>query len=132
MLNPISLFSALAVFGSSGFILTEFSSLNGIATFLMAIALALLTLVCLYYLIVKPRDVSETSLSFSIKQLVGLKGIVSVPIPAHGFGEVIIKVGGGNSNQIAASFDNVDIKQDDPIFVVDEKEGVLYVSILII
>lgn len=59
-----------------------------------------------------------------------MQGIVTIPIPANGFGEVLIRLGGGNSNQIAASFDQVDIQQDEQIFVVDEREGVLYVAVL--
>lgn len=132
ILNPVSFFAALTVFGAVGYVLTRFSAVLSIIIFIISVLLAVLTVVLLYFLIVKPRELSETSLSYSMKQLIGLQATVSIPIPANGFGEVLIKLGGGNSNQIAASYDSVDIGLDEKVFVVDEKEGVVYVSILTI
>lgn len=130
ILNPVSFFTALTVFGGTGYALTKFSEFHTWLIFFGALGLALLTIIALYYLIIKPKDRSETSLSYSMKQLVGLRASVTVPIPADGFGEVLIKLGGGNSNQIAASYDHTEISSDEEVFVVDEKEGVVYVSIL--
>jgi len=129
-LNPVSIFASLTVFGAVGYILSTFSTLASLITFLISLSLAIFTTICLFFLIIKPKEMSETSLSYSMKQLVGLPATVTVPIPANGFGEVLIKLGGGNSNQIAASYDSVDIAQDAKVFVVDEKEGVVYVSLL--
>lgn len=130
LLNPVSFFTALTIFGGTGYVLTKFTQFHALFIFVGAIVLALFSIIALYYLIIKPKDISETSLSFSMKQLVGLRASVTIPIPAEGFGEVLIKLGGGNSNQIAASYDKTDISLEEEVFVVDEKEGIVYVSVL--
>ena len=128
LFQPVSLFAGITVFGATGVIATKYSDLSPIAVFVLSLLMAILAMIIVYYVFVKPSHQAENSLAFSIRQLIGKQGVVSISIPANGYGEVMIKVGGGYSNQIAASFDKVDIKQEQQVFVVDEKEGVLFVS----
>ena len=71
---------------------------------------------------------AESSTSFSIQELVGRIGEVTVPIPAKGYGEVMIIAGLGYTNQIAASFDQEEISADTRIVVIATEDGVLLVS----
>lgn len=128
LFQPVSILSGMTVFGATGIIATKFTNLSLLLVLLVSIMMASLSMVVVYYAFVKPAHQAENSLAFSIRQLIGKQAVVSITVPAEGYGEVMIKVGGGYSNQIAASYDKVEIKQEQHVFVVDEKEGVLYVS----
>jgi len=80
-----------------------------------------------YFAYVKPMKGAESSTGFSVQDLIGKIGEVIVPIPAKGCGEVLIKIGAGNTNQIAASSDGEDIPAASRVVVAEVKEGVLYV-----
>jgi len=62
---------------------------------------------------------SETSLGFSMQEYVGKTGLVTIPIPDSGYGQVMITTGVGRSVQVAASFDHCDIPIGHQIVVVE-------------
>lgn len=130
LFRPTVIASWVTIFGGAGLLLHEYTELSNkavlILTFLIASALA----VGLYLAYIRPMERSENSVGFSIRELTGLIGEVMVPIPAQGFGEVIIQVGAARSNYIASSFDGTDIPSEARIIVVevDASEGVLFVS----
>ncbi|MVP00879.1 protease [Paenibacillus lutrae] len=128
VLQPAVLVGGITTFGGAGILLTrytEFSPLQtGTASLLIAAALSMLT----YLVYVKPMANSENSVGFSIQDLVGKIGEVNVPVPATGHGEVILRIGGGVTNQIAASFDGKTIASHLRVVVVDVKDGILLVS----
>ncbi len=51
-----------------------------------------------------------------------------MPLPASGYGEVLIRIGAGNTNQIAVSNDNVALAAGTQVVVTDVKDRILYVS----
>ncbi|EAV1934036.1 hypothetical protein FHE25_04700 [Salmonella enterica] len=55
---------------------------------------------------------TETSTAFSMKELTGREAVVSITIPAQGYGEVMIRVGTGSTSQVAASFDGTQIEKE--------------------
>ena len=81
-----------------------------------------------YYGYVRPMRNSETSTAFSMKLLPGRIGEVTVPIPAQGYGEVLMSTGAGHTNQIAASFEKIAIQMGAKVVVVEVKGDTLYVS----
>lgn len=52
-------------------------------------------------------DKSEMSNGFSMSELPGKIGEITVPIPAQGYGEIMVKFGAGNSLHTAASFEQL-------------------------
>jgi membrane-bound ClpP family serine protease len=71
---------------------------------------------------------SENSTSYSIKELPGKLGEVTVPIPEQGFGEVMINFVAGNTLHIASSWDQRQIPVGTKVVVIDTEDGVVKVS----
>lgn len=128
LVQPITLIGGISIFGGAGILLSRYSELHRGYIFLLALAIGICGVIFLYFAYVKPMENAENSLSYSVTQLVGKEASVSTAIPVDGFGEVIVKVGAGISNHIAASYDQKPIAADRSTVVMEVKEGVLYVS----
>ena len=127
-LQPMTIVGGITIFGGSGLLMERYSGLAGPVIVLGSALIAIAGAVAVFFLYVRPMENSENSIAFSAASLAGSLGEVIVPIPEKGYGEVLIKVGAGNTNQIAASFDNAPIPSGSRIVVVEVREGVLYVS----
>jgi membrane protein implicated in regulation of membrane protease activity len=128
--NPMTAIGGIAAFGGIGIILTEYTSYGPLAVFAMSFCLSLLISAAVYFLYVRPMNNSENSIGYSIMDLEGKIGEVSIPIPSKGFGEVMLKVGPSHVNEIAASFEHQEIPAGSRVVVVEVKERTLYVSLL--
>lgn len=126
--QPMVLFSGLTVLGGAGVLLTRYSPLSAAAVLLLSILLAAAIGAALYLLYVKPLRGSENSVAFSMKDLEGRIGEVSVSIPAKGFGEVLMRIGAGVTNQIAASYDGTPIAGGVRVVVVEARDDTLWVT----
>lgn len=127
-LQPMVIATAITALGGAGILLTEYSPLTTGIALLAAILIALALSVVVFFGYVKPMQNSENSTGFSINDLQGKLAEVTVTIPANGFGEVLVRIGAGHTNQIAASFDAQLIADGSQVVVVDVREGVMYVS----
>lgn len=127
-LSPMTLFGGITAFGGAGLMLTRYTSLTPWIVVLLAIVIALVIGAAVFFLYVRPMENSENSIAFTLQSLSGALGEVTVPIPAAGYGEVMIRAGAGVTNQIAASFDRQPIASDAKVVVVEVKDNVLYVS----
>lgn len=65
---------------------------------------------------------------FSMNELPGRIGEVTVPVPAAGYGEIMVKFGAGNSLHTAASFEQHLLPAGIKVVVVEVREGVALVS----
>lgn len=128
--QPMVLFSGLTVLGGAGVLLTKYTGLGSVYVLILGILAAVLAAVLLYLLYVKPMSNTENSIAFSMKDLVGHIGEVTVAIPSRGYGEVVLRIGGGLTNQIAKSFDGTDIPLGMRVVIVDTEPDTLLVSIL--
>jgi membrane protein implicated in regulation of membrane protease activity len=120
--------SALTAFGGAGILLTTYSIIPWPLILLVSLVIAIILSVLFYYLYVKPMENTENSTGFSIHDLVGMVGEVSITIPGKGYGEILLTIGGSSTNQIAASFDGVEIKSGEKALVIEISEGTLLVS----
>lgn len=127
-LNPTVLATFITIFGGAGIMLSRYSPLGTAAALILSIAAGAAggTLIHLFY--VKPMKNSENSTGYSMSGLPGKVAEVLVPIPASGYGEVLVRSSAGNSNQIAASFERTDIQAGDRVVIVEVKDGAVYVS----
>lgn len=127
-LNPAVLAGGVTVFGGAGILLTRYSNLESGAVAILSLLAAAFLGVLMYLGFVKPMDKSEVSNGFSMNDLPGKLGEIMVPIPAEGYGEIMVKFGAGNSLHTAASFDHILLPAGIKIVVVDVREGVAWVS----
>jgi len=126
-LSPVVIVGGITVFGGAGIMLERLTSLEAmiIAVFSMMIAILLSTLV--YFIYVRPMRNAENSMGYSMSELTGKIGTVTVPVPKQGFGEVLIKIGAGNTNHIACSLDGEEFAAGSRVVVAEIQDGVLKV-----
>jgi membrane protein implicated in regulation of membrane protease activity len=127
-LHPLPFMSGVTVFGATGLILSQYLGMDPTTAALPAVGLAIGVSVLLHFVVVKPMQRAESSLGYSIKELQGKMGEVSVPIPAKGYGEVMVRVGSLPTFQIAGSFDGEEVPDGTSVVVVEIRDGALYVS----
>jgi hypothetical protein len=127
-LHPTTVVGAITAFGGAGILLVKYSAFGGAPLIAIAIAAALIVSIAVHLGIVIPMEHSESSIAFSIQDYRGMHGLVCIPIPARGHGQVMVKMGASNTTQIAASFDETEIPKGADIVVVEVQNGVLYVS----
>ncbi|NDI35122.1 NfeD family protein [Chengkuizengella sediminis] len=127
-LEPVTLVGGLTIFGGSGILLTQYTSLHMPAIIILSVCAAILMSILVYFLYVKPMKNTENSISHSIQDYVGKIGEVTITIPKNGYGEVLIKIGASQINEIAASYDGEVIKEGTKIVVIEVKDSTLYVS----
>lgn len=126
-LQPMVLVGGITIFGGSGIMLSQYTLLEPFPAAIVSLMISIAVSFLVYFSYVKPMKNCENSTGFSIKDLVGKIGEVTVPIPVGGYGEVVLKVGAGNTNQIAANLDQVEIPAGTRVVVGETKDGVLYV-----
>ncbi len=127
-LKPIILASAVTTYGGTGILLVRYTALGPAAVVVLSVLIALLMSVVIYFAYVKPMENSENSTGFSAAELPGKLGEVTVPIPASGFGEIMVNFVAGNTLHIASSWDNTEIPAGTLVVVIDYKDGVVQVS----
>jgi membrane-bound ClpP family serine protease len=128
-LQPVVWVGGLTAFGGLGILLLHYSSLSAVIAFLLAAFAAIVLSILIWLFYVKPISRSEISTGFSMRELAGSIGEVTVSIPRIGFGEVMIKAGPGFTNQVAAGFQGAAIAAGLRVVVVEVKDDVLYVSL---
>ncbi|MDD3363638.1 MAG: NfeD family protein [Syntrophomonas sp.] len=126
-LSPMVIVGGITAFGGAGIMLDRFSSLETMTVAIIALLIAILLSIFVYFIYVRPMKNTENSTGYSMSDLVGKIGTVTIPVPEKGFGEVLIKVGGGNTNHIAASCDEEEFSTGTRVVVAEIKEGVLNV-----
>jgi hypothetical protein len=127
-LHPTTVVGAITAFGGAGILLARNTSLEGAALIAVAVGIALVVSAAVHFGYVIPMEKSENSIGFSIQDYRGRQGLVTVPLPVGGYGQVMVKMGASNTTQIAASFDETEIPRGANIVVVEIQDGVLVVS----
>jgi membrane protein implicated in regulation of membrane protease activity len=127
-LQPMVIVGFITGFGGAGIVMTDYLAVAQVIIIPLAIIIALSLSVFVYYIYVKPMNNAEVSTGFTYADLVGAIAEVTIPLPKEGYGEVLINIGGGNTNQIAASFDQDEIASGERVVVVEVKDDTLYVS----
>ncbi|MEK8128442.1 protease [Paenibacillus filicis] len=127
-LQPMVIFSGITVMGGAGWLLTRYSAFGTAVILILAVLTAIGGSILIYLGYVKPMQNTESSVAFSMRDLVGRIGEVSVPVPASGCGEVVYRIGGSLTNQIAESFDGENIPSGVRVVTVDIRDGAVLVS----
>lgn len=126
--QPMVIVGFITGFGGAGIVLTDTTNIPQLFIVILSLLLALILSILVYFTYVKPMQNAEASTGFTYEDLVGRVGEVSIPLPATGYGEVMLNIGSSNTNQIAASFDEEDVPTGTRVVVVEIREETLYVS----
>jgi hypothetical protein len=126
--HPTTVVGAVTAFGGAGILLAKYTPLEGGLLLTAAAMIALILSIAVHFGYVLPMDRAESSIGFSIQDYYGMSGLITVPVPARGHGQIMVKMGASNTCQIAASFDGKRIPKGSMVVVVEVRDGVLYVT----
>lgn len=126
-LNPMVVVGGITAFGGAGILLERLTSLEALVAAIFSMMIATLLSVLVYFVYVRPMKNAEISSGYVMSELSGKIGTVTVPVPEQGFGEVMVKIGGGNTNHIACSSDGESFPAGTRVVVANIEEGVLKV-----
>ena len=127
VLSPPVIVGAITIFGGSGILLTKYSPLNEPLVGILAGTASVVLSALIFFFYVKPMKRTESSIGFSVTELVGRPAEVSIPIPSQGYGEVSVKIGAGSTYQIAASANQKALAVGTRVVVVGIDDGTLLV-----
>lgn len=127
-LNPTTIVAGITAFGGAGIVLTKYADLAGLPGAILSFVLAVGVSVILHLLYVRPMRRSENSVAFSMHELPGHVGQITIPVPEKGYGEVMIRIGASNICEIAASHDGTPMKAGDTVVVTEVRGDTLIVA----
>lgn len=127
-LDPAVVLSFLTFTAAAGYILELVVSWDSGIILIVALAIAFVLDLLLYFFVLLPLSSAEVSLAYTEASLAGQVGKVIVPVPADGFGEVVIETVNGLISKRASGYENSSIDYDKEVLVIDVKEGTLIVK----
>lgn len=126
--KPVVLAGSITTFGGAGIMLTRYSSLSAMSGLILSLLIGIAAAMLVFFAYIKPMRNSDVSIAFSMKELSGKIGEITIPVPEKGFGEVMIRFASGSTIQTASSFEHLPIAAGARVVVVDVVDGVLRVS----
>lgn len=128
-MQPMTLVGGITVFGGAGLLLEQYTDLSTGMVLAAALFAAVVIGAGVYFLYVRPMAQTENSTGYYERDMAGKLAEVLVPIPAGGYGEVVLRMGpAGVTNQTAASYNGDPIEAGANVVVVEVKDGALHVS----
>ena len=127
-LDPAVVLSFLTFTAAAGYILELVVSWNSGIILIVALAIAFVLDLLLYFFVLLPLSSAEVSLAYTDASLAGQVGKVIVPVPVDGFGEIVIETVNGLISKRASGYENSSIDYGKEVLVIDVKEGTLIVK----
>lgn len=126
--KPIVLAGSITAFGGAGIMLTRYSSVSAMTGLILSLLIGIAAAMLVFFAYIKPMRNSDVSIGFSMNDLSGKIGEITIPVPEKGFGEVMIRFASGSTIQTASSFEHRPIAAGARVVIVDVVDGVLRVS----
>ncbi|MCA1027532.1 hypothetical protein LG276_08900 [Cytobacillus kochii] len=127
-LNPILILAFIVFLSASGYLFEVLTSLNSIPIALISVIIAFIFSVLLNVFILVPMSSAEESLVYSEDSLRGRVGVIIIPIPEKGYGEVLIESYSGRISKTAESLNGQAIANGEKVLVIEVKESRVIVT----
>ena len=127
LLNPAVLLAFFTLFFAIAFLLEKASGLNSSSIVLVSAIAAVVLDTLLYFFVLLPLKSAEASIAYTEESLLGQVARVIIPIPANGYGEVVLETYGGMISKRATGYDNEPIAQDEQVLIIEIDGGTVYV-----
>jgi len=128
-LSPLSLMSFLTLFGLTGYVLHNYTTLALAIIFALAVLMGIAVVTVALRLLDRLIGSDAGTLSVGSGELIGTLARVSVRIRPGGVGEVIYLAEQGTRHSVGArSIDDSAISRDAEVVIVDYRNGVAYVQ----
>ncbi len=128
LLDPAVLLPFITLTATWGYVLELATSLGSGVILGISLGAAAILDFLLYFFILLPLKSAEVSLAYSDESLAGKVGKVIVPIPADGFGEIVIETVNGVLSKRAAGYENVPIDYGKEVLIIEVNAGTFIVK----
>lgn len=125
--HPMSLVGGVVAFGGAGILFTQYSPFAAWVSLALSLLIAVALAVGLFFFYVKPMREAENSIAYSMSELPGRIGEVTIPIPVGGFGEVEFSFGHGRFHEIAESAEGEELAAGERVLAIEVKDRVVRV-----
>lgn len=126
-IHPMLIVSGVTSFGGAGILLSTYTPLGTWTIALVSALLAAFMAILLFFFYLKPMSRAEHSIAYSMQELVGKIGEVSVPIPLSGYGEAGFTFGHGMVYHTADTSEKEPIEAGERVLAIEVKDGVVTV-----
>lgn len=127
-LNPTTILSFLLFICAAGFFLLKLTNWSNEVVIIAALIISGILTFLLYFFVLIPLASAEVSTAYTNESLQGQVGRVIIPIPANGFGEIVIETVNGIISKRAAGYDNEEIDYDKQVLIIDVNNGTFLVK----
>lgn len=127
LLNPAVLLAFFTLFFAIAFLLERVTGMNSLNIMVIAAIAGVVLDILFYFFVLLPLKSAEASIAYTEESLLGQVARVIVPIPADGFGEVVLETYGGMISKRATGYNNEPIAQDEQVLIIEVEGGTLYV-----
>lgn len=127
-LHPTLVLAFITLTSATGFFFEWLTDLNSLIILVASLLIAGVLDVLIYFFVLIPMASAEVSLAYTDEQLAGQVATVIIPIPADGYGEILIETVNGNLAKRATGLENEDIDYGKTVLVVEVEDGTFYVK----
>lgn len=127
--NPISLAAFLAWFGGTGYLLTRFSGIWLLLGLVLASLSGLAGALIVFLFLSRVLTSEEENLDPADFEMTGVLGRLSVPIRAHGTGEIVYSQAGTRRTCGARSEDGTAVPKGSEVVVTRYEKGIAFVRL---
>ena len=128
LLDPPVILAFITFTSAIGYILEIATKWNHALILVIAAGVAAALDFLLYFFVLLPLKSAEVSLAYTDDSLTGQVGKVIVPIPADGYGEIVIDTVNGIISKRAAGYENQEIDYGKEVLIIEVKEGTFIVK----
>jgi membrane-bound ClpP family serine protease len=126
-LNPTIIMAFITFASVLGYLLENFTTWNSWLVFIISLVVGAIFDVLLYFLFLLPMASAEVSIAYTDESLAGQVGKVITPIPADGFGEIVIETVSGLVSKRSAGYDNEEIDYGRNVLIIEVTNGTFLV-----
>jgi len=126
-LNPTIIMAFITFASASGYLLESLTTWNSWLILIASLVAGALFDVLLYFLFLLPMSHAEVSIAYTDESLAGQVGKVITPIPADGFGEIVIETISGLVSKRSAGYDNEEIDYGKEVLIIEVTNGTFLV-----
>lgn len=127
LLNPAVLLAFFTLFFACAFLLEKATGMSSLSIILLSAVIAVVLDILFYFFVLLPMKSAEASIAYTEESLLGQVARVITPIPADGYGEVVLETYGGMISKRATGYDNEPIAQDEQVLIIEIDDGTVFV-----
>ncbi|AOV06597.1 NfeD family protein [Sporosarcina ureilytica] len=127
-LDPAVILSFITFTSAAGYIIELLVEWHSGVVLAVAIAIAIVLDILLYFFVLLPLSSAEVSLAYTDESLMGQVGRVIVPVPIDGYGEIVIETVNGRISKRATGYENAAIDYGKEVLIIEVKNGTFIVK----